>query len=190
MRQWNWVIVFVAGALAGCMASAPPLGGSSASAPSPASTSAAPRGPLPAALVIDRTDLRIGTTAQFTHVPNVQELHDASLLPGLAHVMLTLGAWPEDYAPLQSLGQVPPEADVIVVLPGFPPTRAAAEAWNLVPARLRIVVVVDGPPPSSTVIADLNTLRGLERVIARMNEPSRSGFERLQRPMSFLREYD
>ena len=75
--------------------------------------------------------------------------------------------------------------DVIVVLPGYPPNRAAAQAWNYVGARLRIVAVVPGAPASSTIIGDLNTMRGLERVIAQMDEPSRSGFERLQRPLSF-----
>ena len=52
-------------------------------------------------------------------------------------------------------------------------------------AALRIVIVVQGPPSSSGVISDLNAMRHLERVIAQMDEPSRSGFERLQRPLSF-----
>jgi hypothetical protein len=30
-----------------------------------------------------------------------------------------------------------------------------------------------------------NIMRSLERVVAEMNEPSRSGFEQLQRPLSF-----
>jgi hypothetical protein len=34
-------------------------------------------------------------------------------------------------------------------------------------------------------VANLNELRALERVIAEMDQPSRSGFERLQRPLSF-----
>jgi len=73
------------------------------------------------------------------------------------------------------------------VLPGYPPSREAAEAWNYVNARLRLVVVVPGPPPNSTVANDLNAMRYLERVVAQMDEPSRSGFERLQRPLSFRR---
>ena len=40
------------------------------------------------------------------------------------------------------------------------------------------------------VVQDLNAMRSLERVIAEMELPSRSGFERLQRPLSFLRRYD
>jgi len=71
------------------------------------------------------------------------------------------------------------------VLPGYPPSREAAEAWNLVNARLRMIVVVTTPPPSIGVVGDLNTMRGLERVIAELDQPSRSGFERLQRPLSF-----
>jgi len=34
-------------------------------------------------------------------------------------------------------------------------------------------------------IANLNEMRSLERVIAQMDTPSRQGFERLQRPLSF-----
>ena len=113
------------------------------------------------------------------------EVYDATQVFGLAHVVLSLPYWPADMEPLQALSVVPPEADVIVVLPGYPPNRAAAEAWNYVNARLRIVVVVAGEPPSSVVVGDLNTMRGLERVIAQMDDPSRLGFERLQRPLSF-----
>ena len=79
---------------------------------------------------------------------------------------------------------------MIVVLPGYPPNRMAAHVWNYVGARLRIVVVVPDAPPSLAVIGDLNTMRGLERVIAQMDEPSRSGFEQLQRPLSFRKIVD
>jgi hypothetical protein len=44
---------------------------------------------------------------------------------------------------------------------------------------MRIVVVVGGPPPSIDAVTALNQMRGLDRVIAQMEEPSRSGFERL-----------
>ena len=86
---------------------------------------------------------------------------------------------------LDVLNQIPAETDVIVVMPGYPPSRQAAEAWNLVQARLRIVVVVSDPPPSAAVASELNEMRGLERVVAQMDDPRRSGFERLQRPLSF-----
>lgn len=191
MKPWTIAGVFAAGALAGCMAAGPPI-----SAQSPDSEPRSPAGSpfsdrrmgvsaLGTPLILDRTDLRIGTTVQFNRIPTVAEVYDATQVFGLAHVVLSLPYWPADMEPLQALSVVPPEADVIVVLPGYPPNRAAAEAWNYVNARLRIVVVVAGEPPSSVVVGDLNTMRGLERVIAQMDDPSRLGFERLQRPLSF-----
>lgn len=191
MKPWTFATVFVAGALAGCMASGPPLG-----AQSPAGEPRSPIGSpfsdrnigvnaLGTPLIIDRTDLRIGTTIQFSRIPTVGELHDAAQLPGLAHIVLSLPYWPTELEGLQALDQTADETDVIVVLPGYPPNRAAAQVWNYINARLRIVAVVPGAPPSSAVVGDLNTMRGLERVIAQMDEPSRSGFERLQRPLSF-----
>ena len=191
MRPWNFAAVFIAGALAGCMAAGPPIGAQSPSSEprSPAGSPFSDRrmgvNALGTPLIIDRTDLRIGTTVHFGRVPTASELHDASELPGLAHIVLSLPYWPADVEPLQALDNTPPETDVIVVLPGYPPNRAAAQAWNYVNARLRIVVVVAGEPPSSVVVGDLNTMRGLERVIAQMDQPSRTGFERLQRPLSF-----
>ena len=72
-----------------------------------------------------------------------------------------------------------------MLLPGWPPSHEALGAWNLVGANLRLIMVVDGPPTDRAMIAELNQLRSLERVIAQMEQPSRSGFERLQRPLSF-----
>ncbi|HYM82512.1 MAG TPA: hypothetical protein VEY91_14005 [Candidatus Limnocylindria bacterium] len=192
MRTRHWTVATAAtfATLIGCMASVPPevpASGTQTNGPvgSPFSDRRMRLGLAGTPLIIDRTDLRIGTTVQFNRFPTASELNDLRQMLGLAHVVLALSAWPDDYAPLQVLDQMPDEADLIVVLPGFPPSRAAAEAWNLVRARLRLVVVVDSPPPSSGVVADLNTLRGLERVIVQMDQPSRSGFERLQRPLSF-----
>ena len=188
MKSRSIVIAFAVGVLAGCMASG---------ARSPAQTSSGSSGARPSAaedagpvlvgtpLLIDRTDLRIGTTVQFTRIPTVSELHDLTLLLGLAHIVLALPAWPADYGPLETLNQIPEQADVVVVLPGYPPSRAAAAAWNYLNERLRIVIVAAGPPPTADVVSDLNAMRHLERVIAQMDEPSRSGFERLQRPLSF-----
>jgi hypothetical protein len=51
----------------------------------------------------------------------------------------------------------------------------------------RIVVLVNQPPPSHLAITDLNEMRGLERVVAMIDPPSRSGFESLQRPVNFRR---
>lgn len=193
----SFVIVFLIGALAGCMAAGPPIG---AQSPVPAgSSSGEPRSPagspfsdrsmgvdaIGTPLILDRTDLRIGTTVQFNRLPTATEMHDATQLLGLARIVLSLPYWPEDLEKLRALDLTPPEVQVVVVLPGYPPNRAAAAAWSYVNASLRIVVVVPDPPPSLAVVGDLNTMRGLERVIAQMDVPSRSGFERLQRPLSF-----
>lgn len=197
MRILKPAALLAAGMLAGCMAGGPVT---TAQTPPPE-----PRSPLGSPfsdrygrddgvgtpLVIDRTDLGLGTTVQFARVPTASEIHDLAQLarqsftPMLAHVVLALPAWPRDYEPLAVLNQLPDRTDVIVVLPGYPPSREAAEAWNYLNARLRLVLVVAGPPPSPGVVQDLNAMRHLERVIARMDEPSRAGFERLQRPLSF-----
>jgi hypothetical protein len=142
------------------------------------------------ALLIDRSDLRIGTTVQFRHIPSASELHDLTLLPGLSRVVLSFDEWPHEYAPLQVLDQAPEGIEVVAVLPGWPPSRAAVDAWNYLRVPLRIIVVVPGPPASVDPIANLNELRGLERVIAQMDTPSRQGFERLQRPLSFRKIID
>jgi len=172
--------------LAGCAAAGPAGdGGPAAAAPDVAAT---PGRAIAAGapLLVDRTDLRIGTTVQYGRVPAPAELLDLRLISGLAHLVLTLDVWPDDFAAIQHLGLVPPEADVIVLLRGYPPTRSAVEAWNLVDnRRLRLIVIAAGPPPSIGVVNDLNEMRALERVIAEMDMPSRSGFERLQRPVSF-----
>ena len=183
--------LLLAATLAGCMAAGPPIA-SQTPPPEPRSPLGSPfsdremgTSDLGTPLVLDRTDLSIGTTVQFNRLPTPSELHDAEQLTGLAHVVLSLPSWPTDLEAMQAIGRVPPETDVVVVLPGYPPNRAAAQAWNYVNARLRIVLVVTEPPPSVAVVGDLNTMRGLERVIAQMDEPSRTGFERLQRPLGF-----
>ena len=126
------------------------------------------------------TFLRNGQKLGYPFVESIR-----SVLPIVDEFVIALPAWPSDAAPLETLAQINPEATGIVILPGYPPSRQAAAAWNLIPARLRIVVLVDGPPVSATILDDLNTMRGLERVIAEMDRPSRAGFERLQRPLSF-----
>ena len=192
MKRLAIAVPFALGLVAGCMAASPPpdprSGAPESSGPlgSPFARAAggAPDGAVP--LLIDRTDLRIGTTVHFSRVPSRTELHDLSLVPGLAHVVLALPAWPAEYANLQELDALPPESDLIVILPGYPPSRAAAEAWNQVGnPRLRVIAHVRTPPPSFGVVADLNGMRGLERVIAEIDDPSRGGFERLQRPLGF-----
>lgn len=190
MRRWI-LLAFVLGLVAGCMAGGAPL---TASTPA-----AEPRSPLGSPftggkvgglsrswpLVIDRGDVSLGTSVVYNRVPTSGELHDLDLITGVQNVVVALPAWPTDPGPLEALAQLNPEATGMVILPGYPPSRAAAEVWNLIPVRLRIIVVVDGPPASSAVFGDLNAMRGLERVIAEMDRPSRAGFERLQRPLSF-----
>jgi len=188
MRAWVIGVTFAAGALLGCAAgSLPPAAEAPPSSPlgSPFSDRRMGFATIAYPLLLDRTDLRLGTTVQFTRIPSLTELHDVTNVIALQHVVITLPQWPKQYAPLEVLNQLPPETDVIVVLGGYPPTREAAEAWNLVQARLRLVVVVTEAPPSAAVVSDLNVMRGLERVIAQMDDPRRSGFERLQRPLSF-----
>lgn len=193
MRPWTATALLAAGMVVGCMANGP---ATTAQPPQPATPPPVSRGNPPGGpnaprtllpLILDHSDLRIGVTVQFPRVPTTEEISDLRQTAGLAHVVLALDAWPASYDELIALDLLPPETDVIVLLAGYPPSREAAEAWNLLRARLRLVLLVPGPPPSITVVQDLNAMRGLERVIAEVDPPSRAGFERLQRPLSFLR---
>ena len=193
MRPWTATALLAAGMVVGCMANGPATTAQppQPATPPPASSDRSPGAPAahPALLplILDRSDLRIGVTVQFTRIPEADEIGDLLQTAGLAHVVLALDDWPESYEALTALDLLPPESDVIVLLRGYPPSRAAAEAWNLVRTRLRLVLLVPDAPPSLTVVEDLNTMRALERVIAEVDPPSRAGFERLQRPLSFLR---
>jgi hypothetical protein len=170
---------FAAGILAGCAAS-----GVSLDAPE---APAAPRSVQP--IVIDRGDLRIGTTVQFGRMPTVSEVNDLRLVYGLARVVILLPTWPEDITRLEPLQGLSEEAEVMVVVRGYPPSRSAAEAWNYV-RGVRLVMIVPGPPVNPGMLDALNTMSSLERVIAEMDDPSRSGFERLQRPLGFRKFVD
>ena len=195
MKTWTLMLLLAAALTAGGMAGGPATTTQSPSLPPSAQTSGPLGSPfserhdfvatLATPLIIDRTDVRLGTTVQFDRIPTAADLNNLLNLPGLAHVVVSLADWPADFAPLQALGTLPEECDLIAVLPGYPPSRAAAEAWNYLGSRLRLVVVVTGPPPTTSVVNDLNAMRYLERVIAQMDEPSRIGFDRLQRPLSF-----
>ncbi len=193
MRPWTATALLAVGMIVGCMANGP---ATTAQPPRPVAPPPAPAGrpnggpaahPALLPLILDRSDLRIGVTVQFTRIPAPDEIGDLVQTPGLAHVVLVLDAWPANYEELAALDLLPPESDVIVLLRGYPPSREAAEAWNLVRSRLRMVLLVPDAPPSITVVQDLNAMRALERVIAEVDPPSRAGFERLQRPLSFLR---
>jgi hypothetical protein len=191
--NWKIAAVFAAGLAVGCAANGPSTTAKPASAPverSPLGNPFADRpGGLAASLqtplVIDRGDLRIGTTVQFDHLPTSSELNDLNQVLGIAHVVLSLPTWPENLDQLKALDYLPEETDVIVILPDYPPSRAAAEAWNYLGSRIRMIVVVDKPPVSTAPVNDLNTMRHLERVIAQLDDPQRTGFERLQAPLSF-----
>jgi hypothetical protein len=112
-------------------------------------------------------------------------MQDLVFVSGVARAVVVLPAWPAEYAALEGLRLAPEGVEVFVVLPGYPPSRGAADLWNLLGAPVRIVLLVRGAPPDPGMILDLNRMRNLDRVIAEMDEPSRAGFERLQRPLSF-----
>ncbi len=138
-------------------------------------------------LVLDRDDLSLGTTVQFGRIPSPAEFNDLPYTSGASRVVISLPAWPADFAAIETLNRRPVDLDVLVVLPGWPPTRGAAEAWNMVRAPLRLVVLATGAPPTRGMLDDLNAMRALERVIVQTDRPSRVGLERLQRPLSFRR---
>ena len=160
----------------------------------PDSTATARPAPPPAAappallspLILDQ-DYGFGTTVVLDRLPDAKRISDLAYVSNLRHVIVSLPAWPASYEAIQPLGQValPEGADYIVVLRGFPPSREQADMWNYLRAPLRLVLVVDGPPADRSQILTLNSLRSLERVIAEMDVPARTGFERLQRPLSF-----
>lgn len=196
MRRLEICALLTVGALAGCMAGGapspeadltPPARISSletqGGGPDAGSSTAAP-------ILLDRTDLALGTTVEFHHLPSPVELQDASDLFALRHVVVMLPGWPQLTADLSRFAALPGGADAIVIVPGYPPDRSALDAWNLARGPIRLVVVVDGPPLNPGQLDDLNTLRSLERVVAREANPSRSGFERLQRPLSFVMTVD
>jgi hypothetical protein len=192
MRSTVHFALFLLVILTGCSHNSPPTPRQASSIPEDQSPlgvpiSAAPHDALfgGAPLILDRTDLRIGTTVHFSRIPSRQELYDLHNYSYLAHIVIVLPQWPTAYANLQELDQAPGETDLIVVLPGYPPSQQAADAWNMLSSRVRIVVVVNDLPPGNEVVDDLNKMRGLERVIAQVDDPRRTGFERLQRPLSF-----
>ena len=158
----------------------------------PAAAPASPTGQpdLEAALcapLLLEQDLGFGTHVVMRRLPDAADMDDLRSLNGLRQVVLALPEWPADYgalAPLQH-AVLPTDVELVVLLPGWPPTRAALDAWNLLGGNLRLILVVPGPPTDRALISELNRVRNLERVIAQMEYPDRSGFERLQRPLSF-----
>ncbi len=158
---------------------------SSAEAPAPP-READPDDPLCAPLLLDN-DTAFGTHVIMRRLPTAADLEDLRFITGLRQVVIALPEWPATYEELRPMQQsiLPDGAELVILLPGWPPTREALGAWNLVGGALRLIMLVDGPPADRALIAELNRVRPLERVIAQMEHPSRSGFERLQRPLSF-----
>jgi hypothetical protein len=151
----------------------------------------APREPTPddalcAPLLIE-ADYGFGTHVVMRRLPNAADLEDLRFVNGLRQLLVALPEWPATYADLKPLQQaiLPEGAGLVVLLPGWPPTREALGAWNLVGGNIRLILVVDGPPTDRALILEMNRVRALERVIAQMEHPARTGFERLQRPLSF-----
>ena len=145
-----------------------------------------PDDPLCAPLLIE-PDLGFGTHVVMRRLPTAADLEDLRFVSGLRQVLVALPEWPAGYAEIKPLQQafLPEGAELVVLLPGWPPTREALGAWNLVGGNIRLILIVNGPPADRALIAEINHVRTLERVIAQMDRPERTGFERLQRPLSF-----
>jgi hypothetical protein len=141
----------------------------------------------PAPLLVDPSDMGLGVSMVYRRVPNAADIAALAYYDNVQHLVLALPAWPEDFAEIEPLAKLllPQGTDVIVILPGYPPTRSQAALWNMVRQPLRIIMAVDGPPADRGLLMEMNAMRGLERVIATMEHPARTGFERLQRPLSF-----
>ena len=161
-----------------------------AAAPPAAPAASSPQRDLDEALcapLLIEQDLGFGTNVVMRRLPNAADMSDLGTVSGLRQIVVALPEWPADFAALAPLQQVVPPTDVelVVLLPGWPPSRAALDAWNLLGGSVRLIMVVGGPPADRALILELNRVRNLERVIAQMERPDRSGFERLQRPLSF-----
>src|SRR5439155_16657813 len=120
------------GAMAGCMAGGPAVtaqdhsGAAATTAQDHSGSAAGAAQPL----ILDLSDLRLGTTVQFQRIPTASEINDLHQGRALAHLVLTLSEWPTDLNATSALAQAPEQADVIVILPGYPPSRGAGELWN------------------------------------------------------------
>ena len=145
-----------------------------------------PDDPLCAPLLIE-PDFGFGTHVVMRRLPTASDMEDLRFVTGIRQLLVALPEWPASYAALRPLQQaiLPEGTEMVVLLPGWPPTREALDAWNLVGGNLRLILIVSGPPADRALISELNHTRPLERVIAQMEHPERTGFERLQRPLSF-----
>jgi hypothetical protein len=150
-------------------------------------TAAAPAAVPAPPLFVDPSDFGFGISMVFRRIPTPADIANLAYYDNVQHLILQLPGWPEDFAGIEPLTKVilPQGTDVIVVLPGYPASPSRVRLWNMLRVPLRIVMVVDGPPTDRGMMLELNSMHGLERVIATMERPSRSGVERLQRPLSF-----
>src|SRR5262249_3293549 len=123
-------------------------------------------------------DYGFGTSVVMRRLPNTADFEDLNFVTGLRQVLVALPEWPASYAELKPLQQaiLPEGTELVVLLPGWPPTREALGAWNMIGGNLRLILVVDGPPGDRALITELNHMRSLERVIAQMEHPARTGF--------------
>lgn len=183
-------MMFGLGIVVGCVSSGPPAPAQPPMVPIAGDSAAtAPVVVRPEScfmpLMLDRTDTRMGTTVYFDRVPTAAEVHDLWTVAGLTTVVLALNEWPREFEKLQGLERIPGGTTLLIVLRGYPPNASSIDVWSYLSVPARVIVVLDGPPKNQGLIADLNAMRQLERVIVEMEYPSRSGLERLQRPLSF-----
>jgi hypothetical protein len=141
-------------------------------------------GPPPATLLLDCQGPHLGTTVQLRHIPTATELDDLKRLEGLERIIVDLVLWPDSYGQIQSLEQAPVGVDLVAVLPGYPPSQAHVEVWNLLQTKVRVIVVAGGPLPGREGVADLNRMRGLERLVVWTQDPGAFRMERLAVPVS------
>jgi hypothetical protein len=167
-------------------AEVPPARDTGAPSPAPLPREAHADDALCAPLLLDN-DPGFGTNVVIRRVPNAKDLEDMTFITGLRQIVVALPEWPATYDQIRPMQQaiLPQGVEIVVLLPGWPPTREALGAWNLVGGALRLIMIVDGPPTDRSLLTEVNRVRSLDRVIAQMENPSRSGFERLQRPLSF-----
>src|SRR5215831_18630733 len=108
MKPSHVLAALTLGLLSGCMAGeSPPAAQTPPPAQSPlgspfGNTNTGMPG-LGIPLVLDPTDMRLGTTVQFSRVPDRAELQDLNNELNVVHVILALNQWPAEYANLQEL---------------------------------------------------------------------------------------
>ncbi len=134
---------------------------------------------------LDCPPRRLSTTVQFQRIPSAGELADAARFENVERIILELPGWPEGFAQLQPLEQAPAGIELVAILPGYPPGARQADAWNLLSTRVRIIVMARGAPTTRTEVQDLNSMRGLERVVVWTDDPRAVYLDRLIVPLSY-----